>query len=738
LLKAFFRLSLAESVTSHEENLDAIPDTADIDEKESSRSMLPQAMKRPVEFLCLATLLFTTTSCGRPATGESSLAVPQFGRFETAILHDRSYDDPFRDVTLDLTFTRPDGRQVAFWGFYDGGDSWRIRFMPDQPGVWQYEATFSDGSGTASGSFTCVKSDVPSLLGKDNRNPVWFGYRSGAPLLIRGFHVGDRFFAANWPDEKRAAFLDWASEQGYNLLSIASHYLNRDEDGRGRGWDTPDLWDSQHRRPNPREYTRMEIILDELARRGISVYPFAGFFGKSSLFPTDHGDQELYIRYTLARIGPSWNLLLNVAGPEPLQVPETHRRYQGAMEAEDIRRLGALVDSLNPFGHLVSIHNRPGDDPFREEPWAGFTTLQGAQDNGWNAIHEFVRRNATGTRPVFAQEVFWPGNSLHQVEGRSRDLNETEIRKKAFTLLFSGAAINFGDMNGNSSSGFSGSMDLAERNQPRHDVVREVWDWFETLPFYRMRPRPELASGGFALAQDGVRYAAYFPTVESVATLDLSGVDAAFTLRWYDPRSGRYENAPEVRGGGLVSLHPPTSGMYEDWVVLLEREEIPVHTETEGVIAIEAEQAVYRDGWIEVDGVSGSAMRDEGERGRARIAYNVRFDEPGRYYVYMLMRRTDLEHSDKANDAFVLLGGRKLYASDDVTRPDGIRCSQQEFSWESMPKGPGAHTPRHIFHDPIYALVPAPGEYTLEVISRSRGFEIDQIRLQREGLARPE
>jgi hypothetical protein len=524
-------------------------------------------MLRTLVFFFIVASVVPAIGCGQRAS-----EVPQFGRFETTILNDRAYDDPFRNVTLEVTFTGPDGRLVNFWGFYDGGNTWRIRFMPDQPGAWQYNASFSDGSRGESGSFTCVQSDERSLVGKDIRNPAWFGYWSGKPLLVRGLHVGDRFFAANWPDQDRTAFLDWASKQGYNLLSIASHYLNRDEDTRGRGWETPVLWDHRRARPVPEEYSRMETILDDLSRRGFIVYPFGGFFGKSSLFPTDHQDQELYIRYTLARIGPGWNLLLNVAGPEPLQVPETLRRYQDAMEAEDIRRLGALIDSLNPFGHLVSIHNPPGDDPFREEPWAGFTTLQGATGNDWQAIHEFIRGNATGTRPVFAQEVFWPGNWLHRVEGRSRDLNDTEIRKKAFTLLFSGAAINFGDMNGNSSSGFSGSMDLADRNQRWHDIVKGAWDWFETIPFYLMRPRPELASDGFTLAQDGVRYAVYFPTIESTATLNLQGTEGEFTLRWYCPGSGSYGSPATIEGGGKIPLMAPSSGAGEDWIALLERQ----------------------------------------------------------------------------------------------------------------------------------------------------------------------
>ena len=39
-------------------------------------------------------------------------------------------------------------------------------------------------------------------------NPYWFGYSSGLNTMIRGLHVGDRFFAANWPEESRRAFLD--------------------------------------------------------------------------------------------------------------------------------------------------------------------------------------------------------------------------------------------------------------------------------------------------------------------------------------------------------------------------------------------------------------------------------------------------------------------------------------------------------------------------------------------------
>ena len=86
-------------------------------------------------------------------------------------------------------------------------------------------------------------SDLPGPLGACARPiPIWFGYRSGAPVHVRSLHVADRFFAGNTPGAMRTAFLDWAQAQGYNTLSIGSHYLNRNEPGRGQGWDTPRLW----------------------------------------------------------------------------------------------------------------------------------------------------------------------------------------------------------------------------------------------------------------------------------------------------------------------------------------------------------------------------------------------------------------------------------------------------------------------------------------------------------------
>lgn len=484
--------------------------------------------------------------------------VGRWSVFERAVRNEGKYANPYEDVTLDVTYTGPTGREVTFRGFYDGGDTWRMRFMPDRAGTWRYEARFSDGSPGVAGEFECAPSDIPGRISAYEGNPIWFGFKGGGAVVVRSLHVGDRFFAgdgnpvrgAPWSGARRTAFLDWAQAQGYNMLSIASHYLNRDTAGRGKEWNTPDLWDNRRQQPNPAEYRRMERVLDDLAARRMMVYPFAGFFGRDSDFPRDEAKQDLYIRYTLARLGAYWNVLLLVGGPEP--------RLKGKpyLSEDEINRLGRRIEELDVFGHLLSVHNPTGDDQFMAADWPDYGVLQGPKTLDRGKLSRGLLKNHHKARPLYAQETLWPGNKHHP------DYTPDDIRKNAYVLMMSAAAINFGDMNGDSSSGFSGSMDLSERVQERHDIIKAVWDFFETMPFYRMKPRQDLVDAGYCLAEPGCQYLVY---LEEPGTVNIRIEGGPYEVEWINARA-----TSETRDGGTTAdgraLVSPQGG---DWLLHL-------------------------------------------------------------------------------------------------------------------------------------------------------------------------
>ncbi len=453
-------------------------------------------MKRVVPALCLWFIV-----------SNSNGQVQQYDLFEADVYSDSVFENPFTDVELKVYLIKPDGTSAEFWGFYRCGNRWSFRWMPDKVGRWQWHARFTSGRGEASGAFYCIPGDIPGLIGAYTKNPIWFAFAGNKPVLLRSLHVGDCFFAdepntmdpeKKWSSALRREFLDWAQAQGYNMLSIGSHLLNRRENDRGQGWNTPKLWNARTGRPNPAEYDRMEAVLDDLAARRMIVYPFAGFFGKSADWPVDSTLRRIYLKYTLARLAPYWNLLFLVAGPEPLHT-ETGNSYQNAMAYDDINRWGNLIARLDPFGHLLSVHNRTEaseeGDPFKNQAWYTFSTIQGPKTLDRRLLAEKTLMNLHPAKPYYAQETLWAGNIWHP------DYGLEDLRKNAVVLNMCAATINFADNDGNSSTGFSGLPLLERRVQEKHEIMKRVWDFFDSLPFFEMKPAPQCVDRGFCLAK---------------------------------------------------------------------------------------------------------------------------------------------------------------------------------------------------------------------------------------------
>jgi hypothetical protein len=499
-------------------------------------------MRPPVLLLIEVALLLTG-----PLVSAAPPKVGQWDRFETIIPNATTYADPFRDVTLQVTYTKPDGQRVEFWGFYDGSRGWKIRFMPDQLGTWTYVARFSDGSPGLTGRFRCVRSTIPGLLTADESNPRWFGFKGGRHGQLRSFHAGPLFDTA-WDDpnnpangERRKAFLDWAAGQGYNLFSSSSYFAVRKNLPQG-----PQLWPIQ-----PEQYRRVEWVLNELSDRRMMIHGFAGFFGQERAYPTDTAEQRVYLRYCVARIGPYWNQLWNVAGPEP--------NLTKHLTSADVNRLGTLIQQLDPFGHPLGVHNRDGDDPHRQDSWSSFVTLQDEFPD-LNDLSQYLLRNHTGTKPVLAHETLWMGNTLQP------PWTLDDLRRHHWVHLLSATTYNAGDMAGRSHTGFSGSLDLSDAKPERHAGPKLVWDFMETLPFYRMTPRPDLRDAGYLLAEEGRQYLAYLPAGGRVSIRVQPG--KAYRVTWINARTplADQRRGPATRDG--ANLTAPDGN---DWLVYLTR-----------------------------------------------------------------------------------------------------------------------------------------------------------------------
>jgi hypothetical protein len=159
--------------------------------------------------------------------------------------------NPFTDYRLDVTFQHvQSGATMLVPGFYaaDGkasdtgaaaGDRWRVHFMPSEPGVWQWTASFRTGAGVAIGP-------------PDAGEPIAFGGATGtieiAPtdkgrpdFRARGLlqAVGERYlrFAGDG-----TSFIKTGADSPENFLAYAD-FDNTDD----QGWDDHGLPDGLHR-----------------------------------------------------------------------------------------------------------------------------------------------------------------------------------------------------------------------------------------------------------------------------------------------------------------------------------------------------------------------------------------------------------------------------------------------------------------------------------------------------------
>jgi hypothetical protein len=157
---------------------------------------------------------------------------------------------------------------------------------------------------------------------------------------------------------------------------------------------------------------------------------------------------------------------------------------------------------------------------------------------------------------------------------------------------------------------------------------------------------------------------------------------------------------------------------YQSRIDRAQRELTQAIREQNGIVEIEGEDG--RGNWTTIDSPTGKAIQDPGE---GSMRYDIIFDQPGRYYVFLLAKQGP---RGKDNDVLLSLDGRKLYGLDNQSRPDGMRSSG-DWKWTHLPKGPGFHAPDSIRDDGVYFLVEKPGHHTLEIAHRSSNFAIDKV-----------
>ncbi len=172
---------------------------------------------------------------------------------ELTLSSDARYGNPYTEVTVWVDLIGP-GFQKRVYGFWDGGNTFRVRVLATAPGTWAWRSGSSPsdtGLSGKAGSFTAINWTEP----EKQQNPVRRGFlratanrhaleqADGNPFFV----IGDTWYAAGtnrfrWRDDAsdhpigpNAGFQDYVryrKTQGYNWVNIIAAFPNWHPDGQ--------------------------------------------------------------------------------------------------------------------------------------------------------------------------------------------------------------------------------------------------------------------------------------------------------------------------------------------------------------------------------------------------------------------------------------------------------------------------------------------------------------------------
>jgi len=504
-------------------------------------------------------------------------------------------DQPFLTATFTGTDGRSQGKIIKVPGFWDGENTWKIRFAPPIDGTWKYETVSQDrkmnrkkGSITVSGWTEEEKNINPArrgfmvVNGSDPRKGRYFTYTDGTPVL---------WIADTWWDwtNSRIRFgsfkklADTRAEQGYNIGQLFF---------AGNGWGRESsLLDPSFREPKLEQIRKIEEMIRYANSKGITVWIHAWWSREN--IDKSIGDENIirWWRYVVHRLH-AFNVIWVLAG-------EYNMNNYGGFPLSFWNRVGDIIKDEDPYDRITGAHPTPPmwsggaeapqwstAEAVHNQKWLDYNQSQTGHARWCNELIPEIISRAYRMAPAKPAVVTEPWYEF--IEGNPTAM---DIRFAAWSSVMSGAA---GHTYG---GGHTWRVHLPERPTgigswpmdtslsvntliyPGAVSVGFMGKYLRKLEWWKLEPHPELVlenPSPFCLADPGNEYLFYLRYGGSIK-VDLSSQKPSdeFEYRWTDLVNSLDSRSGKIKGGSVVEIKCPEDypGVvnFKDWVLHLKK-----------------------------------------------------------------------------------------------------------------------------------------------------------------------
>lgn len=549
--------------------------------------------------MALTVFLLTAT---HPADAQQQLK--KWEVFELKLMAKNKLQNPYaeipstKDGLITVTFKgtkgAAEGKSLTLFGFWDGGQNWKVRFAPPETGIWEYKSVSKDkGLDNIKGKLEVNewqeddKNQNPTRrgfvqVGKSGPQPGrFFQYTDGTPFLW----IADTWW--NWTKRgiKFSTFttmVDNRAEKGFNVgqLFVAAN-------GWGR---VSSLLDETYSVLDVKHMQKVDSMIAYANSNGITVWVHGWWARKDLNKSAGEEKMKRWWRYLVHRLG-AYNVIWVGGG-------EYNLDNYGGLGLPFWKDLGKMIKEEDPYNRIVGMHNTPPTwgsgmeapqwstaEVLHQESWLDYNQTQpghGRMNN--ELIPDIIRESyaANPPKPIVVTEPWY-----EFIEGNPTDY---DIRFGAWSAILSGAA---GHTYGGGhvwlahvpeAPGGGGSWPLEkgfERNTLNYAgavSMGHLATFFKKIKWWEMAPHPELVQeypDKYCLAVPGLEYVVYLRWAHG-AKVDLrpSAESDVFEYYWFDPSSGTVSSAKTVKGGAsqLFRSPGPNFANFKDWVLHIRKQ----------------------------------------------------------------------------------------------------------------------------------------------------------------------
>ena len=518
---------------------------------------------------------------------------------ELELKNRKKYENPFLDVELNCSFISPLKKEYLMPGFYDGHNIWKVRFSPNEVGIWSYRTStqVSDPDLSSTGQFEVVEPEEPvrGFL-KACPGKYWgLEYESGEPCFILGDTMYNLFGVAYCGLDVEGV-LKRRAQQGFNLIRVRLPVSSFHPPEGYNDWQTRSTWPWRGSPQKPifdrfnldyfHTVDKVVHLAEELGIGFEMIMQGWGFeypFNQRNSFTPEY--EELWIRYLIARYDAFSSVYVWTLMNEYEYYPNGDWHYKPEADLWAIRT-GRFVKSIAPHGHPVAVHNGPEDPPFAER----FKRAPGVIDlimfQTWGTRGKEDAWLAAGIEDKISSSLKdWEGSYVFAEYGYERNpnlelrlpsheyLDPEHTRRGAWRGAFSATGIIHGFEN------TWGPWWIPDEDQEGLKYLLTLKNFFTSrVNFHRFKSDPGIIDQSVRYepgtkplcmsTSEGDAILVYLPVSGSVSLNLPNAVE--FKSIWYDPRTGAVSKPQKEVAGPKVRFKAELSDG-NDWVLVLRK-----------------------------------------------------------------------------------------------------------------------------------------------------------------------